>query len=100
MATGFGESGNVVSCPDKRDLDISIIKKIPLNTESRNLECRAEFFNPFNAPSFTSPALDVGTVAPNPLAGLASLQPSPTLGTITSTTVAPRRMQFALKFYF
>jgi hypothetical protein len=101
LATGFGDSGNgVVSGPDQRDFDISLIKKIPLDNETRSLEFRAEFFNAFNTPSFANPALNAGTVAPDPVTGQPTLQADPTLGQITSTTVAPRVIQFALKFYF
>jgi hypothetical protein len=101
LATGFGDSGNgIISGPDQRNFDISIIKKTPV-TERTSLEFRAEFFNAFNTPSFDlSSPLNVGTVAPNPTTGLASFQPNPTGGQITSTSVAPRVIQFALKLYF
>jgi len=99
FATAFGDSGNgIVSGPDQRNFDISLIKKIPLDSETRSLEFRAEFFNAFNTPSFSNPALNAGTVAPG--ATGPSLQLDSTLGQITSTTVAPRVIQFALKFFF
>jgi Carboxypeptidase regulatory-like domain len=103
LATGFGDSGNgIISGPDQRNFDISIIKKTPI-TERTSLEFRAEFFNAFNTPSFgfPNPELNVGTVAPssnNP--GSPSWQPNPTGGQITSASVAPRVIQFALKVYF
>jgi hypothetical protein len=101
LATGFGNSGNgMVSGPDQRNFDIAIIKKISLGSETRALEFRTEFFNAFNTPSFANPALNAGTVAPDPVSGLPSLQADSTLGQITSTTVAPRIIQFALKLYF
>ncbi len=101
LATGFGNGGNgIVHGPDQRNFDISIIKKISLGSETRALEFRTEFFNAFNTPSFANPALNAGTVAPDPVSGLASLQAESTLGQITSTTVAPRIIQFALKLYF
>jgi len=102
LATGFGDSGNgIISGPDQRNFDISIIKKTPL-TETKTLEFRAEFFNAFNTPSFgfSSPELNVGTIAPDPTSGLPSFQPNPTGGQITSTSVAPRVVQFALKLFF
>jgi Carboxypeptidase regulatory-like domain len=100
LATGFGNSGNgIVSGPDQRNFDISAIKKIPF-TESRTLEFRAEFFNAFNTPSFSNPSLNAGTVAPDPNTGLPSLQFDAAFGQISSTTVAPRVIQFALKLYF
>lgn len=102
LATGFGDSGNgIISGPDQRNFDISIIKRTPV-TERTNLEFRAEFFNAFNTPSFgfLSPELNVGTVAPSQTTGLPTWQPNPTGGQITSTSVAPRVIQFALKLYF
>jgi hypothetical protein len=102
-STAFGNSGNgIVSGPDQRNFDIAVIKRIPLNSESRAVEFRAEFFNAFNTPSFANPSLNAGTVAtPDPIAGTPTMwQPDPNFGTITSTTVAPRIIQFALKLYF
>ena len=102
LATGFGDSGNgIVSGPDQRNFDISIIKTTPI-TESKSVEFRAEFFNAFNTPSFgfSNPELNVGTVTPDPVTGLPSFQPNPTGDQITSTSVAPRVIQFALKLYF
>jgi hypothetical protein len=102
LATGFGDGGNgIVSGPDQRNFDISIIKQTPL-TETKSLEFRAEFFNAFNTPSFgfSNPELNVGTVAPDPNTGAPTWQPNPTGAQITSTSVAPRVIQLALKFYF
>jgi hypothetical protein len=102
LATGFGDSGNgIISGPDQRNFDISIIKKTPV-TEKTSVEFRAEFFNAFNTPSFgfTFPELNVGTIAPSLTTGLPTFQPSSTGAQITSTSVAPRVIQFALKFYF
>jgi hypothetical protein len=101
LATAFGNSGNgIVSGPDQKNFDISVIKNIGLGGENRALQFRAEFFNAFNTPSFANPALNAGTVAPDPVTFIPSWQPDPTFGTITSTTVAPRIIQFALKLYF
>jgi hypothetical protein len=100
LATGFGNSGNgIVSGPDQRNFDISAIKKLPV-TEAKYLEFRAEFFNAFNTPSFSNPSLNAGTVAPDPNSGAPSLQLASGFGQITSTTVAPRVIQFALKLFF
>lgn len=104
LATGFGDSGNgIISGPDQRNFDISIIKTTPL-TERTSLEFRAEFFNAFNTPSFAlpflSPQLNVGTVTASPSTGLPTFEPNPTGSQITSTSVAPRIIQFALKLYF
>ncbi|PYX00283.1 MAG: hypothetical protein DMG89_05020 [Acidobacteria bacterium] len=101
LATAFGNSGNgIVSGPDQRNFDISLIKNVLLRGENKSLEFRAEFFNAFNTPSFANPALNAGTVAPDPVTGLPSLQADPTFGTIRNTSVAPRVIQFALKLYF
>ena len=102
LATGFGNGGNgTVNGPDQRNFDISIIKKIPV-TESKSVEFRAEFFNAFNTPSFAAGPLtfNVGTATVNPTTGTPILAPNPTGAQITSTSVAPRVLQFALKLYF
>jgi outer membrane receptor protein involved in Fe transport len=101
VATAFGNSGNgIVSGPDQRNFDISAIKKIPF-TESKSLEFRAEFFNAFNTPSFSNPSLNAGTVATTPPPNIVPVfQPDSSFGHITSTSVAPRIIQFALKLYF
>jgi hypothetical protein len=104
-ATGWrpasGTGNGIVSGPDQRNFDISIIKKTLL-TEKTSLEFRAEFFNAFNTRSFgfSNPELNVGTVAPDSKPGLPSFQTNPTGSQITSTSVAPRVIQFALKLYF
>ena len=102
LATGFGNGGNgTVNGPDQRNFDISIIKKIPV-MESKSVEFRAEFFNAFNTPSFAAGpvTLNVGTGTVNPTTGTPIFAPNPTGAQITSTSVAPRVLQFALKFYF
>jgi hypothetical protein len=110
VATAFGNGGigNVVG-PAQQDFDISIIKKIPLShNDARSLEFRAEFFNAFNTPSFALPAvLDAGSVclvgvdcAPSITQGVVGFNPDPAFGVISTTSVAPRIIQFALKLYF
>jgi hypothetical protein len=99
LATGFGDSGNgIVSGPAQQDFDISAIKKTPI-TESKYVEFRAEFFNAFNTPSFADPSTNAGTVAVSPVTGMPTLQPGG-VGQITTTAIAPRVIQFALKLYF
>jgi hypothetical protein len=101
LGTAFGNSGiGIVSGPDQRNFDISLIKRIPLDTEARSLEFRAEFFNAFNTPSFANPDLNAGTMTVDPTTFSPVWVPNSTFGSITSTTVAPRIIQFALKFYF
>jgi hypothetical protein len=102
LATGFGNSGNgTINGPDQRNFDISIIKKIPI-TESKSVEFRAEFFNAFNTPSFAAGplTLNVGTATVNPSTGAPIFAPNPTGAALTSTSIAPRVLQFALKLYF
>lgn len=108
IATGFGNSGiGNVTGPAQQDFDISIIKKTPLgHSDARNLEFRAEFYNAFNHPSFSNPVLDAGSVClfgvtcTTTTGPLVQLTPDPALGVITTTSVAPRIIQFALKFNF
>jgi len=69
-------------------------------TETKSVEFRAEFFNAFNTPSFANPQLNVGTVAADSVSGLPCWQPNPIGAQITSTSVAPRVIQLALKLYF
>jgi hypothetical protein len=109
LVTGFGNGGiGNVAGPAQQDFDISIIKKIPLgHNEARNLEFRAEFYNAFNTPSFAlPPVLDAGSVclvgldcAPG-TKGVVGFTPDPNFGVISTTNVAPRIVQFALKLYF
>jgi Carboxypeptidase regulatory-like domain len=109
VATAFGNGGiGNVAGPAQQDFDISIIKKIPLgHSEARSLEFRAEFYNAFNTPSFALPAiLDAGSVCVSgvdclsPTKGVVGFNPDPAFGVISTTNVAPRIIQFALKFYF
>jgi hypothetical protein len=86
--TGFGDAGNgIVRGPDQANWDMAIIKKtpIPWPTEAANLEFRAEFFNAFNHPQFADPYPGIGL---------------PGSGVISGTSVAPRVLQFALRYTF
>ncbi|MBO0857912.1 MAG: carboxypeptidase regulatory-like domain-containing protein [Chloracidobacterium sp.] len=88
VATNFGDIGvGVVFGPDQRNFDIAIIKRTPLNRlrEGANIEFRTEFFNAFNTTQFSNPNTNVSAGA---------------FGTITSTAVNPRIIQFALKLNF
>ncbi len=87
-ALSFGDAGvGIVDGPGQNNWDIAIIKKFPLRwpRDGAGLEFRTEFFNAFNHPQFNDPDTTFG---------------SATFGRITSTLVAPRVMQFALKFNF
>jgi hypothetical protein len=88
LATGFGNTRpGIIHGPDQRNTDLSLIKNfvVPWPNERSNLEFRTEFFNAFNTPQFSDPDAELD---------------SPTFGQVLSTSVAPRIMQFALKFNF
>ena len=53
--------------------------------EGATLQFRTEFFNTFNHPQFNNPAVNIALA---------------TFGQITSTSVNPRLVQFALKYAF
>jgi hypothetical protein len=76
-------SRNPVRGPSYRDVDLVLMRRIPLRA-SQALEVRAEFFNLLNTPNLG---------APNAVLGAANF------GTIT-TALDPRVVQLALKFVF
>jgi hypothetical protein len=84
--TGYGNYGlgNILG-PGQQDWDMSITKDFRVK-ESQSIQFRTEFFNAFNHPIFSNPATNVGA--------------STGFGEITSTSVNPRLMQFALKYFF
>ena len=87
-ATNFGNSGaGIVTGPGQNSSDIALVKRTPLRIvgEGGNLEFRTEFFNAFNHAQFSNPSANVSSSA---------------FGTITSTSVNPRIIQFALKLNF
>jgi len=109
VATAFGNGGiGNVAGPAQQEFDISIIKNIPLgHSEARYLEFRAEFYNAFNTPSFALPTLQdagsvclVGVDCLTATKGVVGFNPDPAFGVISTTSVAPRIIQFALKLYF
>ncbi len=88
VGTGYGNSGaGIVNGPGQNNTDIALFKKTPVRwpNESANIEFRAEFFNLFNTPQFANP----GTV-----------RTAANFGQISTTSVSPRIIQFALKFNF
>jgi Carboxypeptidase regulatory-like domain len=87
-ALGFGNSGvGIYDGPGQNNFDLSLTKRLPVRWPRENsfLEFRSEFFNAFNHPQFCDPDVDFS---------------SPTFGQISCTSVAPRIIQFALKFSF
>jgi hypothetical protein len=87
--TGYGDGGiGTVLGPGQFNWDMSLTKttKVGGLREDATLQFRTEFFNTFNHPQFSNPAVvDVSKA---------------TFGTITSTSVNPRLIQFALKYLF
>ncbi|HYR82523.1 MAG TPA: TonB-dependent receptor [Terriglobia bacterium] len=86
-ATDFGNTAvGLVHGPGQYNTDLSLTKKIPLGSgETRRIEFRTEFFNLFNTPQFSNPEMNFS---------------SSNFGRITSTSVNPRFLQFALKLVF
>jgi hypothetical protein len=86
--TDYGNSGrSVLRGPGQNNFDISIVKTTRVGglSENASLDFRTEFFNAFNHAQFGNPGNLVDTAS---------------LGIINSTTVAPRLIQFALKYVF
>jgi hypothetical protein len=85
--TFFGDAGfGIVLGPGQSNWDMSLSKLINIR-EMHTVQFRAEFFNTFNHPQFNNPNLNA-----NPSTG--------NFGQITSTSVNPRIIQFALKYAF
>jgi hypothetical protein len=81
----FGDAGRgTLIGPDTNNFDASLDKDFPV-TESQRAEFRAEFFNLLNHPLFSQPNASIT---------------SKSYGTITSTGLANREIQLAVKYYF
>ncbi len=94
--TGFGTLGRgVVYGPGQHNMDMSIFKdtKVGGLSEGGTVQFRAEFFNTFNTPQFASQTTTQFSTAITQLG-------APSFGQITATTVAPRIIQFGLKYTF
>jgi hypothetical protein len=70
------------------------MKETPIN-ESHRIQFRTEFFNLFNHAQFAIPTGPVGINNQSLYANSATL-----FGVITSTSVNPRLIQFALRYQF
>jgi Carboxypeptidase regulatory-like domain len=87
--TGYGDSGiGIIKGPGQFNWDISILKSTRIR-EQHLVQFRAEFFNAFNHAQFNNP--NFGSI-PDRSAG--------NFGQITTTSVNPRVIQFALKYLF
>jgi len=88
-ATGYGNTGRgILLGPGQHNWDFAGSKKTRVGglRESAYLEFRAEFFNAFNHAQFSNPATNVASPA--------------TFGIISTTSVGPRIIQFALRYAF
>jgi len=96
-ATDYGNSGvGIVRGPHQLNFDFSIQKVMKFG-ERQSLQFRTEFFNIFNHAQFALPGY---TAAPNNFANNGPLFVNGSFGTITSTSVNPRLMQFGLRYAF
>jgi len=71
----------------QQNFDIPFSKKVTVggSRENARLDFRTEFFNAFNHPQIADPGVTVG---------------SPSFGNVSKAAVAPRLIQFALKYVF
>jgi hypothetical protein len=76
-------SRNPVRGPSYRDVDLAVMRRVPVRGE-RAIELRLEVFNLLNTANFGAPAAQFGPTS---------------FGTIT-TALDPRVVQLALKFWF
>jgi hypothetical protein len=92
--TLFGNSGSgLIEGPGQFNWDLSVLKTTRI-TERQTLQFRTEFFNIWNHPQFTNPNAGQGAIFALPD------RASGSFGQITSTSVNPRVIQFALKYIF
>ncbi len=88
--TGYGDSGvGIILGPGQFNWDMALLKmtKVGGLREDATLQFRTEFFNAFNHPQFNNP-------------GVVDVSKASTFGQITTTSVNPRLIQFALKYVF
>lgn len=88
IATGYGDLGRAAfRGPHQANFDLTLAKSTKVGglSEAATLDFRAEFFNAFNHPQFQNPGSAFGT---------------PSFGVIQATSVAPRLIQFGLKYAF
>jgi hypothetical protein len=87
-STGYGNAGqSILSGPGQFNTDFSLGKTTRVGglREDAMLAFRMEFYNALNHAQFSNPGTTLGTA---------------TFGVITQTSVAPRLIQFALKYLF
>jgi len=89
LATGYGNMGQgIVKGPGQFNWDMSLGKmtKVGGIREDAQLQFRTEFYNAFNHPQFANPGTAFSSIS--------------TFGVINATSVAPRLIQFGLKYIF
>jgi hypothetical protein len=87
-ATGYGNAGqSILDGPPQLNTDLSLGKRTVVGglRENAELAFRIEFYNTLNHPQFSNPGTTLGTA---------------NFGVVTQTSVAPRLIQFALKYLF
>jgi hypothetical protein len=87
-ATGYGSAGlNIINGPSQINTDFSIGKRTRVGglREDAELAFRVEFYNALNMAQFANPGTTFGTA---------------NFGVITQTSIAPRLIQFGLKYLF
>ncbi len=90
----FGNAGvNIMRNPGMNTWDLSVTKRVPLGSEERWVQFRAEMFNAPNHTQYSG--VSTGTSFDNNT----GVQTSPTFGVINGTR-PPRTMQLSLKLYF
>jgi hypothetical protein len=75
---------NFLTGPGQKNVDISVVKFIPINERYRG-EVRAEFFNAFNWVNYANPVNNIAVAS---------------FGRIISASTGPRVIQFAFKLNF
>jgi len=87
-STGYGNTGlNIITGPGQFNTDFSLGKRTTVGgiRENAELAFRVEFYNTFNHPQFSNPGTTYGTA---------------NFGVVTQSSVAPRLIQFGLKYLF
>ena len=98
----FGNAGrNIVQGPGFQTWDVSLLKNFVLS-ETRRFEFRAEFFNIWNHvnPQFANPDTIGSDTPATDFIGLDPTGKPLTPFGVPAAALPPRRIQFALKFYF
>ena len=87
-SSGYGNAGlSIMDGPGQVNTDFSLGRRARVGglREDAELAFRAEFYNALNHPQFANPGTTLGTAS---------------FGVITQTSVAPRLIQFGLKYLF